>query len=393
MRLRVDGLSVEPQSIELVERKGLGHPDSICNALAEELSRGLSRYCLAQFGRVLHHNVDKALLSAGTARAAFGGGEMLQPIHIFLGGRASGVFEGERIPIEGLAIEGTRAWFARNLPRLDRDQHLRIHCQIHPGSPQLEQLFERGRAPLANDTSFGVGYAPLTPLESLVLTAEAHLNGAEFRAAHPEAGPDVKLSAIRHGTQVAVTVARAFIGEPLAGMPQYLAAKAETASVVERLAREHGLWANVTVNGADEPEHDNVYITVTGTSAENGDDGQVGRGNRANGLITPYRPMSSEALAGKNPISHVGKLYNVLAHELARDLVRTLPEVRSARCYLSSQIGMPIDDPQVVHIELQTHDDVPPERFAGAIEQLVRGHLGGLAALSERLVEGQVQLF
>ena len=393
MRLRVDGVSVGPQPVELVERKGLGHPDSICDALAEELSRGLSHYCLAQFGRVLHHNVDKALLSAGTARAAFGGGEILQPIHIFLGGRASASFEGEHIPIEGLAIEGTRAWFARHLPRLDRDHHLRIHCQIHPGSPQLEQLFERGRAPLANDTSFGVGHAPLSPLETLVLAIETRLNGDEFRRAHPEAGPDLKLTAVRNGSDVAVTLARAFIGEPLAGLPEYLAAKAETARIVEALAREHDLAPSVTINGADVPESGSVYITVTGTSAENGDDGQVGRGNRNSGLITPYRPMSCEALAGKNPITHVGKLYNVLAQELARDLVRTLAEVRSARCYLSSQIGRPIDEPEVVHIELETQDGAPPERFAEAIEQLVRGHLGGLAALSQRLVEGQVRLF
>jgi S-adenosylmethionine synthetase len=393
MRLRVDGVSVGPQPIELVERKGLGHPDSICDALAEELSRGLSQYCLAQFGRVLHHNVDKALLSAGTSRAAFGGGELLQPIHLFLGGRSISRFEGEVIPIEGLAIEGTRAWFARNLPRLDRDQHLRIHCQIHPSSPQLEQLFERGRAPLANDTSFGVGHAPLSPLEALVLAADARINGEAFRAAHPEAGPDIKLTAVRHGNEVAITVARAFIGEPLAGMPEYLAAKAETASQIEQVLREHDLSGTVTVNGADAPEDGSVYLTVTGTSAENGDDGQVGRGNRASGLRTPYRPMSSEALAGKNPISHVGKLYNVLAQELTRDLVHTLVEVRSARCYLSSQIGRPIDDPEVVHLELETHDGSPPERFAGAIEHLVRSHLGSLAGLSERLVEGQVRLF
>jgi S-adenosylmethionine synthetase len=393
MRLRIDAVSAGPQPIELVERKGIGHPDTICDALAEELSRGLSRYCLAQFGRVLHHNVDKALLSAGTARTAFGGGELLQPIHLFLGGRASSSFEGERIPIEGLAIEGTRAWFARHLPRLDRDQHLRIHCQMHPGSPQLEQLFERGRAPLANDTSFGVGYAPLSPLETLVLAIEARLNGDEFRRTHPEAGPDIKLTAVRHGADVAITVARAFIGEALPGLPEYLAAKAETARVVEELAREHDLPAAVTVNGADVPESGSVYLTVTGSSAENGDDGQVGRGNRANGLITPYRPMSCEALAGKNPITHVGKLYNVLARELAQDLVRTLPGVRAARCYLSSQIGRPIDEPQVVHIELETPGGASPERFADAIEQQLRGHLGGLAALSERIVDGHVALF
>ncbi len=55
------------------------------------------------------------------------------------------------------------------------------------------------------------------------------------------------------------------------------------------------------------------------TSVEMGDDGATGRGNRGNCLITPMRPMSIEAIAGKNPVNHVGKIYNVIAQQVAEE--------------------------------------------------------------------------
>ena len=65
--------------VEIVERKGIGHPDTICDALAEELSRTYSQYCLERFGLVLHHNVDKALLCGGRSAPRFGGGKVTAP--------------------------------------------------------------------------------------------------------------------------------------------------------------------------------------------------------------------------------------------------------------------------------------------------------------------------
>lgn len=392
MQLHVNEL-VQSGEVELVERKGIGHPDTICDALAEELSRALSRHYLEHFGRVLHHNVDKALLSGGAARAEFGGGKVLAPIRVFLGGRATSSVGAVSVPVAEIAMESTRNWFTRHLPHLNSRRHLRFRCQIHPGSRDLVELFERGRAPLVNDTSFGVGHAPLSALEAFVLAAEADINSEAFRAVHPEAGTDVKITALRRGSVISLTVARAFIGASLADAADYLAAKADTARRLEQLAAERGLAARVSVNAADDPDRDAFYITVLGTSAESGDDGQVGRGNRVNGLITPHRPMSLEAPAGKNPITHPGKLYSVLAREIAEDLVVSVPAVKAARCYMSSQIGSPIDDPQLVHVEIETHDALPPAAVAEPIDAIVRQHLAGLAQLSERLVEGRVRLF
>src|SRR5579883_2619317 len=107
--------SVEDGVAEIVERKGRGHPDSICDALAEELSLGLSRFYRERFGVILHHNVDKVLLWGGQARSAFGGGEVVRPMEIYLSGRATFEHGGVKVPVEALAVEGSRAWLARNL--------------------------------------------------------------------------------------------------------------------------------------------------------------------------------------------------------------------------------------------------------------------------------------
>ena len=80
---------------------------------------------------------------------------------------------------------------------------------------------------------------------------------------------------------------------------------------------------------------DGIYLSLLGTSAEDADSGQVGRGNRVNGLISVNRPMGTEAAAGKNPVSHVGKIYNLLSHKIAETAVST----RSKACARSMSIS------------------------------------------------------
>jgi S-adenosylmethionine synthetase len=46
--------------VEIVERKGLGHPDTICDLVMERISQALSQAYLQHFGKILHHNCDKA---------------------------------------------------------------------------------------------------------------------------------------------------------------------------------------------------------------------------------------------------------------------------------------------------------------------------------------------
>ena len=379
--------------LEIVERKGLGHPDTICDALSENLSRTLSRFYLERCGAILHHNVDKALLCGGAARPAFGGGEVTEPIDIYLAGRATAQFAGVAIPVDEIAIEQSRHWLREHLRHLDAERQVRIHPRIRPTSPDLAALFLRQReagAPLANDTSIGVGFAPLDELESAVLAVERRLNSQVVKAAQPEIGEDIKVMGTRSGRDIVLTVACALVGRYIADMEDYRAKKLRVREIASAAA---GGRARVEVNAADGDTADSIYLTVTGLSAEAGDDGQVGRGNRVNGLITPYRPMSLEAAAGKNPVSHVGKLYNVLATRIARALVGEVSGVLEAHCYLVSQIGRPITDPQLADLKLRLEDPAALAALRPRVAELAKDHLGGLVTLWRELLEGPQQVW
>jgi len=101
---------VSLQEAEIVERKGIGHPDTICDSLAEELSVELSKLYIKELGAIMHHNVDKALLVGGRAHSKFGGGEVVSPIEIFLVGRALREIDGKEFPVDELAIEVAHNW-------------------------------------------------------------------------------------------------------------------------------------------------------------------------------------------------------------------------------------------------------------------------------------------
>jgi S-adenosylmethionine synthetase len=386
----------EARAVEVVERKGLGHPDTICDALAEAASRALSRHYRERFGRVLHHNVDKVLLCGGASAPRFGGGELTEPIEIILAGRATTTFRGVGVPVEAIAVESARAWLRAHLHALDPDRHVRVACRIRPGSADLVDLFGRGRtqAVLANDTSIGVGFAPLSPLEAAVLDLERSINGPEAKRIQPETGEDVKVMGVRRGGRNTFTVACAFVSAHVESAADYATKKLRlAASLRQRAIGRLGDEPEVAVNAADDTEGGSLYLTVTGTSAEAGDDGEVGRGNRANGLITPGRPMTLEAAAGKNPVSHVGKLYNVVAGRIARELVSALPDVAGAECTLVSRIGAPIDDPQLVGVRLAMRGGRPASEVADAAGELARAGLAKVSALCDELAAGTVDLY
>jgi S-adenosylmethionine synthetase len=385
--------------IEVVERKGIGHPDTICDGVAEAVSRALCAAYVERFGTVLHHNVDKALLVGGRARAAFAGGDILEPMVLYLAGRAADGAQGVTLPIREIVIEAARQWLRDHLHAVDLDRHIRIEALVRPGSRDLVELFLRnakGGAHLANDTSCGAGYAPLSATETAVLESSLRLEGLAGATRTPEVGEDTKVMAVRRGKRLDVTIACALIGRHLRDVDHYLARREALAGVAREViaAPKNGFDAvENAVNAADDPSTGSVYITVNGTSAEAGDDGEVGRGNRVNGLITPGRPMTLEAAAGKNPVTHVGKLYNVAAHEISRDIVAAIRDVAYAECILVSRIGRRIEEPQSVDVRLALEGDVPLSRVASRVEEVVRSGLVRLPSLSSRIATGSVTLF
>jgi S-adenosylmethionine synthetase len=247
---------------------------------------------------------------------------------------------------------------------------------------------------LANDTSCGVGYAPLSPLERAVLEVEHRLNSRQIKQSHPAIGEDIKVLGIRCRGDVRLTLACAMVDRYLHDLEAYLAQTAEAG----RLARQAAepiveRPVQVDINAADEIRSGKIYWTVTGTSAEAGDDGQVGRGNRANGLITPYRPMVMEAVAGKNPVTHVGKIYNVVARRIAEAIVRELSEVAEAECYLVSQIGGPVCQPQIVDIKIRSAGDADLRRLEPQICAIADDELSRAGTLRGRIAPHEIELY
>jgi len=392
----LEGPAADRQAVEIVERKGLGHPDSICDALAEEWSLALSRFYLERFGLILHHNVDKALLFAGASRPGFGGGTLLEPIQLTLVGRATLEAEGVRVPARELAEEAARRWLRDHLHALDAEKHVQIEPRIRPGSAELVELYRRQRSTgvwLANDTSCGVGFAPLSELEAVVLAVEQGLNAPSLKQRHPEIGEDVKVMGVRRGSRIHLTVACAFVDRHVADVADYLEKRARVAGLAAEVARTRTRFElEVEVNTADAPEAGSLYLTVTGTSAEAGDDGEAGRGNRANGLITPCRPMTMESVAGKNPVTHVGKLYNLSAGLIAARVVDAIPEISEARCQLVSQIGRPIAEPQIAELRVRCAETRPLAELAPRIREIVGDELARVGSLWRELVEGRLAI-
>ena len=393
----LDAEAYTRQPVEIVERKGIGHPDTICDALAEELSRALCRFYLERFGLVMHHNVDKVLLWGGSSSPAFGGGKILAPMEIFLAGRATCEYKGIKVPLDDLVQESCSNWLRSHLHALKPDRHVKIHSLVRPGSADLVDLYlrqEKTGIALANDTSCGVGYAPLSPLENMVLKVERHLNASEIKSVHPDVGEDIKVMGVRQGDAIELTIACAFIDRYIADVEDYVAKKDKLKQLAEQAAgTEFPGPISVTVNAADDIATGSLYLTVTGTSAESGDDGEVGRGNRVNGLIAPYRPMNMEAAAGKNPVTHVGKLYNIIAQQIADTLVSEVDEVAEAYCYLVSRIGSPVSEPQVVDLHLVIQEGSSIDKVRSRIEAIVQDKLTSSAQIQQSLIAGSISIY
>ncbi len=386
------GPYIEDLPVEIVERKGIGHPDSLCDGIAERISREYTRWCEEHLGGALHHNFDKVQLVAGEVSVRFGGGELLKPIRIQIAGRGTPLYNGQAIPMETIAIEAARAYLRETMRYLDSVKHVIIDCFAGRGASELIDIVHQVTA---NDTSFGVAHWPRSGLEEAVYQAAQYLN-YELINQFP-IGEDVKVMGLRQGNQVILTVAVPFIATRVHDPAEYEEAKRGVQEALQRFVSSlpalEGRTVRVDVNTADHAKRGDFYLTLTGTSAEMGDDGAVGRGNRITGLITPFRSTSLEAAAGKNPISHVGKVYNVLALEIARDIVARLPEIQEATVYLLSQIGKPLDQPLIANAAIRVRSGQLTPGIQEAARAIVDEHLSNIHTVRRKIIAGEVSLF
>jgi S-adenosylmethionine synthetase len=384
---------IEKQRIELVERKGIGHPDSISDGLAEAVSRALCREYIGKCGTVLHHNTDETQIVAGRSSPRFGGGEVLQPIYILLVGRATKEFEGIELATESVALQAARKYLRNTLVNMDLERDVIMDCKLGTGSSDLRDVFKRDRVPVANDTSFGVGHAPFSELENLVYNTERQLL-TDLKSRMPAIGEDMKVMGLRDGEDITLTICSGMIGKYIDDLDSYINMTQEMKTYVEELATRYTERdVNVCINTGDNLKTSCVFLTVTGTSAEMGDDGSVGRGNRCNGLITPNRPMSMEATSGKNPINHIGKIYNLLSTQMARDIVKQVPEVQDISIRLLSQIGKPIDQPLVASAQIIPREGTSFAKAKAEAEVVMDDWLSNVTKITEMVIRGELNTF
>lgn len=384
---------IEKQQIELVERKGIGHPDSISDGLAEAVSRALCREYITKCGAVLHHNTDETQIVAGRSSPKFGGGEVLQPIYMLLVGRATKEFEGAELATESVALKAARNYLRNTMVNMDLERDVIIDCKLGTGSSDLRDVFKRDRVPMANDTSFGVGHAPFSELENIVYNTERQLL-TDLKSRMPAIGEDMKVMGLRDGDDISLTICSGMIGRYVDDLDSYINMTQEMKTYTEELAARYTERnVNVFVNTADNLKASCVFLTVTGTSAEMGDDGSVGRGNRCNGLITPNRPISMEATSGKNPINHIGKIYNLLSTQMARDIVKQVPDVQDVYIRLLSQIGKPIDQPLVASAQIIPKEGTSFANVKSEAEVVIDDWLSNVTKITEMVIRGELNTF
>ncbi|MBL7066075.1 MAG: methionine adenosyltransferase [Anaerolineae bacterium] len=389
MVVEATGQFIEDVPVEIVERKGIGHPDSLCDGIAERISVEYTRWCQENLGTLLHHNFDKVQLVAGEVKVGYGGGYVLKPIHVQIAGRGTPAFQGHKVPMDDIAIQAAKQHVRETMRYLDPDRHMVIDSYAGRGAEELQYVVDHVTA---NDTSFGVSHWPRSGLEYAVYETAQYINHRlidEFPL-----GEDVKVMGLRRNSELTLTVALPFIATRIGDATEYLEVKrAAEAAIQEYASKLDHRKVTVMVNTADNVANGAVYLTLTGTSAEMGDDGAVGRGNRVNGVIAPFRSASLEAACGKNPISHVGKVYNVLALLAAQDIVRRVSTVREATVYILSQIGAPLDQPLVATALVRPTNGPLTPSIQADVEGVLDEHLAQVNSIRARILNRELTLF
>jgi S-adenosylmethionine synthetase len=328
-------------------------------------------------------------LVAGEVNVGYGGGYLLKPIRIQIAGRGTPAFQGQKVPMDDIAIQAAKNHIRETMRYLDPDRHVVVDSYAGRGAEELQYVVDHVTA---NDTSFGVSHWPRSGLEHTVYETAQFIN-YELLDQFP-VGEDVKVMGMRRGDEMTLTIAMPFIATHIQNASQYVEVKrAAEAAIQDYAAQLDERKVKVMVDTADDVEGGAVYLTLTGTSAEMGDDGAVGRGNRVNGVIAPFRATSLEAPCGKNPISHVGKVYNLLALLTAQDIVDTVPTVKEATVYLLSQIGAPLDQPLVATAQVRPVNGVLTPTIQEDVQAVIDERLANVSDIRVCILSCEQALF
>lgn len=398
---------------EVVERKGIGHPDTLCDTLAEKISQAYSQYCINRYGVILRHMLDKIALSGGTSMVKFGGGEMKKPIKLYLNCRFTKVYEGENIPYLQIVENVVKKHFQEVLPLLNVEKWLIIvdNTHISPGpgivyeedgtsKNERRYFFEVPKEKFAsfhnngkksNDTSTAVAYSPLSNLEKIVLLIENNLNSSIFKKEYPFIGTDIKIMAKRIKNDIGITACIPFISKYTPSEEFYYKKIQDIKKIVCGWVKDefNNYSVSMDVNTRDQPEKSDYYLTLTGSAIESGDEGVVGRGNRYNGLIPFTRHMSMEACCGKNPVYHIGKIYTALGSIISNKIFNKFGFENYV--YIVSQMGRDLSDPWFACIDI--YDKNISKEQVTSIETMVEKEFKNIDSITIQIIKGEINLY
>ncbi len=392
--------------VEIVERKGKGHPDTLSDGLADTLSTNYANYTLKKFGAVLHHNFDKVGLLGGSSFVSFGKGYLTSPIRVLINGRVSTKFADEKITYRKLLTRWTKEFLKNNLPLIDPDGDLELHFNLsNQSSPgkiyekeakrgsrqrwfepnSLEDIPELKKL-VSNDTSLGVGYAPVSSLETIVLKIENLLNSERYQKRNQWIGSDIKLMGLRNKDKYYITICIPQIANYVPNFNQYKNNLLDVKKVISGIIVNNGIKNfELSINTRDNYEFVELYLTAIGSSIESGDEGLAGRGNRINKLISPTRPMSMEGSCGKNPVYHIGKIYYLAAFDLANKIYKRFNIENEV--YLISQSGRDLLDPWIVVINVPLGFC-----FEKELKQIIKDEIKQIPEITKTILEEKITL-
>lgn len=363
---------INDRQFEVVERKGMGHPDTICDGLAEEISIEYSRYCLENFGCILRHMIDKISVTGGLTQVTFGGGKMISPAKIHLKGRFTDSVGDIKIPYKEISRSVILKQFEKIYSNFSEDQIIiedNTHFSPGPGIifdksgdsrnvrkgffiNQTEETIKYHNNELrSNDTSTTVCYYPVSALEKIVRDLENYLNSEEIKQNYPYIGTDIKIMGKRDGSNISLTLCVPLISKYVDSIDEYN----KKIKIVHDLANDFLVDArsvyciDLSINTRDREDKDDLYLTLLGSALESGDEGSVGRGNRIHGVIPFTRNFTTEAACGKNPVYHIGKIYSAFAYAIAKYVYENFNIENTV--YLTSQIGRSINNPWAISID------------------------------------------
>lgn len=404
-------VNIDERDFEVVETKGKGHPDNICDTLAEKISANYSKYCLEHYGIILRHMIDKLSLIGGGSKVTFGEGKIIEPIKILINGRFTNRYKDEPINYMRLVEKTVKEYLKEVFPLLNTEKDIIIIDNTHhnegPGvvfdkngntKNYRENFFEATSDEDAkkhnnyfrcNDTSTTVSYYPMSKMEKAVLEVEQYLNGNEIKKKYPYIGSDIKVMGIRRKNKVEVTSCVPMIAKFVKDSVDYKEKKETIRQIIISTLTKYFEKENITVylNTRDNYENNDLYLTAIGSAIESGDEGAVGRGNRSRGVIPFCRNFSMEAACGKNPVYHTGKLFSAIGDIISKKIFDTYHLENVVYC--TSKMGDEIENPWNISIELNQEID---EEIKKQISKIINLYVENHNNITEEIVNGNIKL-